>query len=54
MDLTVAVSVSGRLTGGERDDLPEAQCFAAGYDLSKGMVRTGWGKNRYNLQRHSP
>ena len=42
MDLTVAVSVSCRLTGGARDDLPEAQCFAAGYDLSKGMVHTGW------------
>jgi endonuclease YncB( thermonuclease family) len=42
MDLTVAVSVSCRLTGGKRQDLPEAQCFAAGYDLSKGMVHTGW------------
>ena len=42
MDLTVAVSISCRLTGGTRDDLPEAQCFAAGYDLSKGMVHTGW------------
>ena len=42
MDLTAAVSVSCRLTGGIRLDLPEAQCFAAGYDLSKGMVHTGW------------
>jgi endonuclease YncB( thermonuclease family) len=41
-DLTVAVSVSCRLTGGRRENLPEARCFAAGYDLSKGMVHTGW------------
>ncbi|MDA1101966.1 MAG: hypothetical protein O2967_23685 [Proteobacteria bacterium] len=42
LDLTVAVSVSCRLTGGIRENLPEARCFAAGYDLSKGMVHTGW------------
>ena len=42
MDLTAAVSVSCRPTGALRDGLPEAQCFAAGYDLSKGMVHTGW------------
>lgn len=41
-DLTVAVSVSCQLTGGKRENLPEARCFAAGYDLSKGMVHTGW------------
>ncbi len=42
MDLTVAVLVSCRPTGGKRNKLPEAQCFAGGYDLSKGMVHTGW------------
>jgi len=42
MDLTVAVSTFCRLIGGTRDDLPETQCSAAGYDLSKGMVHTGW------------
>jgi len=42
MDLTVAIPVSCRPTGRVREKLPEARCFAAGYDLSKGMVHTGW------------
>ena len=42
MDLTVATPVSCHPTGRVRDKLPEARCFAAGYDLSKGMVHTGW------------
>lgn len=42
MDLTVAVSVTCQLTGSKRGAVPVAQCFAGGYDLSKGMVHTGW------------
>lgn len=42
MDLTVATSVICQLTGETSDDLPLARCTAGGYDLSKGMVHTGW------------
>lgn len=42
MDLTAAVAVTCQLTGDNRNGVPEAQCFASGYDLSKGMVHTGW------------
>lgn len=42
MDLTVAISVTCNLTGAKRGEVPEAQCFGGGYDLSKGMVHTGW------------
>lgn len=42
MDLTVATTVTCRLTGGTLDNLPEAKCSAGGYDLSEGMVHTGW------------
>ncbi|MBT5049672.1 MAG: thermonuclease family protein [Rhodospirillaceae bacterium] len=42
MDLTVAATVSCRLTGERLDSLPSAKCTAGGYDLSKGMVHTGW------------
>ena len=42
MDLTAAANVACQLTGKRRNGVPEAQCFAASYDLSKGMVHTGW------------
>lgn len=42
MDLTVATRIGCTLTGGVRNNLPLARCFAAGYDLSRGMVHTGW------------
>jgi endonuclease YncB( thermonuclease family) len=42
MDLTVASTVFCRLTGATLDDLPEVKCSAGGYDLSEGMVHTGW------------
>jgi endonuclease YncB( thermonuclease family) len=42
MDLTVATEVACRLTGDTLDGLPLANCTAGGYDLSKGMVHTGW------------
>ena len=42
MDLTVAVSVTCNLTGDKIAGLPVAVCFAGGYNLSKGMVHTGW------------
>lgn len=42
MDLTVASTVFCHLTGKSLDGVPLARCRAGGYDLSKGMVHTGW------------
>jgi len=42
MDLTAGVGVICALSGKKQDDLPLATCRAGGYDLSKGMVHTGW------------
>ena len=42
MDLTVAATVSCSLTGTTISGVPLAKCTAGGYDLSKGMVHTGW------------
>ncbi|NKB21186.1 MAG: thermonuclease family protein [Alphaproteobacteria bacterium] len=42
MDLTAGVKVSCLLIGKETANLPRALCRAGGYDLSKGMVHSGW------------
>ncbi len=42
MDLTAGVRVVCQLSGKKQDRLPVAICRAGGYDLSKGMVHTGW------------
>lgn len=42
MDLTAGVGVVCDMTGERRGGLPLATCRAGGYDLSKGMVHTGW------------
>lgn len=42
MDLTAGVSVTCRPRPEQADGAVYAVCFAAGYDLSRGMVHTGW------------
>ena len=42
MDLTAGVGVVCEMAGTKQDDPPVAICRAGGYDLSKGMVHTGW------------
>ncbi len=42
MDLTAGVEVRGRPTGAKREQCAVALCQADGYDLSEGMVYTGW------------
>lgn len=42
MDLTAGVGVVCEMSGNRRGGLPLATCRAGGYDLSKGMVHTGW------------
>ncbi len=42
MDLTAGVGVVCDMTGESLGGLPLATCRAGGYDLSKGMVHTGW------------
>ena len=42
LDLTAGVEVLCRPLGPGPGDSMTARCFAAGYDLSEGMVYTGW------------
>jgi endonuclease YncB( thermonuclease family) len=42
MDLTAGVRVVCKVSVGKKGGLPLATCRAGGYDLSKGMVHTGW------------
>ncbi len=55
MDLTAGVEVSCQTLGPETDGV-RARCSAGGYDLSEGMVYTGWalpageGRERYRRQ----
>lgn len=42
MDLVARVAVRCRPRAGAPEGMPFATCFAGGYDLSEGMVYTGW------------
>ena len=42
MDLVVGVSIRCVPRGGAAGSPIMANCFAGGYDLSEGMVHTGW------------
>ena len=42
MDLTAGVEVTCRLHGEAAAEPSQATCHAGGYDLSEGMVYTGW------------
>ncbi len=54
MDLTAGVAISCVLTGNIVHGLPTALCRAGGYDLSRGMVHSGWALGvsgiRYDLR----
>jgi len=43
MDLTAGTEVTCEIVGTETDP-PTAECFAGDYDLSEGMVHSGWAR----------